>query len=105
LFRFHGRPVLATRKFGRHGKSRIARPASERKPFLFTTMALLRRCLLDVRIRQGDPDITQLECGVLARDLEERSGLALDPTEAQARLRKPLAGASHSTPSAASGER
>jgi len=67
-------------------------------------MALLRRCLLDVRIRQGDPDISLLECGVLARDLEERSEIARDQIEAQARLRKPLAGASHSTPSAASAE-
>ncbi|SDZ96024.1 hypothetical protein SAMN05444680_1017 [Variovorax sp. YR216] len=67
-------------------------------------MALLRRCLLDVRIRQGDPDISLLECSVLARDLEERPGFARDQTEAQARLRKPLAGASHSTPSAASTE-
>ncbi len=67
-------------------------------------MAFLRRCLLDVRIRQGDPDIALLECGVLARDLEERPGFAPDQTEAQARLRKPLAGASHSTPSATSAE-
>ena len=67
-------------------------------------MALLRRCLLDVRIRQGDPDITLLECGVLARDLEERSGLAREQTDAQARLRKPLAGANHSTPSATNAE-
>lgn len=67
-------------------------------------MALLRRCLLDVRIRQGDPDISQLECGVLARDLDERSGIAREQTEAQARLRKPLAGASHSIPSAANAE-
>lgn len=67
-------------------------------------MALLRRCLLDVRILQGDPDISLLECGVLARDLEERTGFARDLAEAQARLRKPLAGASHSTPSASSAE-
>ena len=67
-------------------------------------MALLRRCLLDVRIRQGDPDISLLECGVLARDLEERSDFARDQIETQARLRKPLAGASHSTPSATSAE-
>ena len=67
-------------------------------------MALLRRCLLDVRIRQGDPDISLLECGVLARDLKERPGFPRGPSETQARLRKPLAGASHSTPSATHAE-
>ncbi len=67
-------------------------------------MALLRRCLLDVRIRQGDPDISLLECGVLAREFEERSDHAQGNADAQARLRKPLAGASHSAPAAANSE-
>ncbi len=67
-------------------------------------MALLRRCLLDVRIRQGDHDTSALDCGILARDLEERVVFAQDEAAAQARLRNPLAGASHSTSPAANPE-
>lgn len=67
-------------------------------------MALLRRCLLDVRILQGDHDTSALDCGVLARDLEERVVFAQGEAAAQARLRNPLAGASHSTSSAVNPE-